>query len=604
MASPDPTCTVADGAGAAVSTLNGVNVGAGDLITVALSNSAGVNAWSLIVASTDELSTAPALTINSLAKTATFTAPAAGSAVRLSSTVIGPTAPGNATTFCIYVLTAGGKRVLAANETTEGNAAAGWIATVNPGIRTGGGAGTVPTGTGWYHVTAGAADAVSITAGDSAIVGGAFTIAALSSAAVIPVTTALSFGANPSLTGVIRLASNRAIISRNAANTADLNLASYNSSDQCLLGDAAAATVIMSSGGGTFLRGTALQIQPVGGAINAWAFTGLASGATALTVDATLAPTITQAARTSDVICNDFAIAPQAPFATATGANQVPGSFYVNVSTPVGGNVNEAGFGLKRAGTKVAVIQALVSAPGFTGIYLSTSAVTPGVGNYAVMSDGTDTLINAPSGSILFKIGNAASCYVTSAGLSINGAPSFGGGVGVMCLLNATTAPTTNPVGGTVCYADSLLSGSLKTRGLGNIVTTLAAGCATSTAAQKKHLKEELEASLALGTGVVWTCPTLTAGQSISGKIRCRVNNNAANESAWNEMAFNLMFGETTVQVVQIFTSAALSGSAVISLALSASAVASNSFTITATTGKASPTPSWTTAEYDIYSTT
>lgn len=52
------------------------------------------------------------------------------------------------------------------------------------------------------------------------------------------------------------------------------------------------------------------------------------------------------------------------------------------------------------------------------------------------------------------------------------GAQSFGGGVQVFGMQNATTAPTTNPSGGGVLYAEA---GALKWRGSGGTVTTIAA---------------------------------------------------------------------------------------------------------------------------------
>jgi len=49
---------------------------------------------------------------------------------------------------------------------------------------------------------------------------------------------------------------------------------------------------------------------------------------------------------------------------------------------------------------------------------------------------------------------------------------SFGGGVGVVGIANATTAPTTNPSGGGVLYAEA---GALKWRGSAGTITTIAA---------------------------------------------------------------------------------------------------------------------------------
>ena len=56
-------------------------------------------------------------------------------------------------------------------------------------------------------------------------------------------------------------------------------------------------------------------------------------------------------------------------------------------------------------------------------------------------------------------IGAAVSTHATEKGLSIGMAPSFGGGVGVVGLVNAGTPPSTAPTGGVVAYADA---GALK----------------------------------------------------------------------------------------------------------------------------------------------
>lgn len=141
---PSPTCQVKDGAGAYVSTTNGVNVTPGNTITIKLTDSSA-NSWVPSCLTADELSDAAtitaALTIDPLANTATFVAPVAGRAYRFQSRVNGGNGPdGKAkssytTTFCVYTLNAGGDRCIAPDETVEGNATAGWVAPVNGVIR-------------------------------------------------------------------------------------------------------------------------------------------------------------------------------------------------------------------------------------------------------------------------------------------------------------------------------------------------------------------------------------------------------------------------------------------------------------------------------------
>lgn len=141
MANPSPICTVKDGAGAAQVTTNGVNVTATNTITIALTSTAGVDEWTIELYGKDELVAAPTLTIDNTLKTATFTAPAAGSALIFRSTVNngreinGVVQSTYVATFGVYVLTANGLRVAAINETLEGSATSGWVTKINTLIR-------------------------------------------------------------------------------------------------------------------------------------------------------------------------------------------------------------------------------------------------------------------------------------------------------------------------------------------------------------------------------------------------------------------------------------------------------------------------------------
>ena len=60
---------------------------------------------------------------------------------------------------------------------------------------------------------------------------------------------------------------------------------------------------------------------------------------------------------------------------------------------------------------------------------------------------------------------------LNSGNVGIGTADQFGGGVKVVGLANATTAPTSNPTGGGVLYVES---GALKYRGSSGTVTTIA----------------------------------------------------------------------------------------------------------------------------------
>lgn len=173
MASPSPVCRVKDGSGAYTTTKNGVDVTPGNTVTINLTSSAGVTTWSIQCITTDELSVAAtvnaSLVIDPVAKTATFTAPAAGRAYRFQSMVNAGIGPDNTfqssyvTTFCIYTTTTLGRRVHAVDETFESDATYGWLKDFNDMVRNpfAGSYLTAPTGTGFLHVTSGSADAAA-----------------------------------------------------------------------------------------------------------------------------------------------------------------------------------------------------------------------------------------------------------------------------------------------------------------------------------------------------------------------------------------------------------------------------------------------------------
>lgn len=156
---PSPTCTVN-----ATATTSGVDVAASSTPTIALVSASGVSVWSIECIGCDEANSVAtinaSLSVNQVAKTATFTAPSAlGSAVIFRSRVNqGIDVNGNAqdsytTTFKVAVLTAGNDRVGALNETTE-NGTGGWAAIVNKIIRKGAGPVRTSTSTTPYAVVA------------------------------------------------------------------------------------------------------------------------------------------------------------------------------------------------------------------------------------------------------------------------------------------------------------------------------------------------------------------------------------------------------------------------------------------------------------------
>lgn len=100
-----------------------------------------------------------------------------------------------------------------------------------------------------------------------------------------------------------------------------------------------------------------------------------------------------------------------------------------------------------------------------------TLTVTPG----ATIEIGADTNLYRTGANALatddgLSVGGALSSFGTLK-MDPAGTMTVGGGVAVIGIGNATTVPTTNPVGGVVMYAEG---GALKVRGTGGTVTTVA----------------------------------------------------------------------------------------------------------------------------------
>lgn len=139
---PSPLCTVNGSA-----TVNGVDVTGATIVTIQLVDVAGAKSWSITCISTDDVNDKAiinsGLSVDAVTKTATFTAPSLpnGSALLFESKVNGgkdadgKVDPTLTTRFGVYVLTSGGARVGAFDETMEGSATFGWLRKINKIIR-------------------------------------------------------------------------------------------------------------------------------------------------------------------------------------------------------------------------------------------------------------------------------------------------------------------------------------------------------------------------------------------------------------------------------------------------------------------------------------
>lgn len=165
---PSPAVQIKEDAGSYAPATDGFDATPGSTITINLVSGAGVSTWSITCITTDDTSSASAVTsalvIDPVLKTATFTAPSAGKAYRFQSKinngvdVNGVAQPSYTTTFCVYTLV-GGRRVGALDETFESNSTFGWCASINGVIRNP--SFTTPTGTGFAHISAGSFDSAA-----------------------------------------------------------------------------------------------------------------------------------------------------------------------------------------------------------------------------------------------------------------------------------------------------------------------------------------------------------------------------------------------------------------------------------------------------------
>jgi len=169
---PSPIVQVKDGAGPFTSVTNGKNITPGAAVVIDLV-SKDADSWTCTCVSGDDTTDAAAIqsgvVLNTTTKQATLTAPAAGKALIFESKVnggIGPDGRPSASytaRFALYTPTSpGAQRVVAVNETTEGDSTYGYIKQVNAAIRAiGTGGGSTPTGTGVRKVVAGVENAAA-----------------------------------------------------------------------------------------------------------------------------------------------------------------------------------------------------------------------------------------------------------------------------------------------------------------------------------------------------------------------------------------------------------------------------------------------------------
>lgn len=150
------------------------------------------------------------------------------------------------------------------------------------------------------------------------------------------------------------------------------------------------------------------------------------------------APTIGQAARTTDAAPRGITISSQTPYASAAGANRDPQPITLSVPAPAGASTAESYVQIKISGAERAQIgrysavfndgnsakpvrigaqiNAGVASLNYAAIYFGSNASSPSATNYAFLGDNTDTYLNAAGIVYLLKGGNAHTSFSESGG--------------------------------------------------------------------------------------------------------------------------------------------------------------------------------------------
>lgn len=132
------------------------------------------------------------------------------------------------------------------------------------------------------------------------------------------------------------------------------------------------------------------------------------------------APEIAHSVHTTDTAPGNLTLKPQAPWASATGANRTPGSLIVALAAPTGGGANDAAFKITRGGTFAAQIAPLDSAPTtYTALWL-TPATAPTTSNFSI-AHGAGTLYfnTATSHALIFGGSATTGMAITSTVVSL-----------------------------------------------------------------------------------------------------------------------------------------------------------------------------------------
>lgn len=131
-------------------------------------------------------------------------------------------------------------------------------------------------------------------------------------------------------------------------------------------------------------------------------------------------PTLGQDTPTSDVATNDFIIAPQASYASATGSNRTGANLVLKTAAATNSGTGSPFVRLKQGTVYYASFGNLSNGSGSGAIWLSSSQAGAETGsNYFASADGSNTFVNGPSTLFLGTNGGTAVCIHDADGVGI-----------------------------------------------------------------------------------------------------------------------------------------------------------------------------------------
>ena len=312
---------------------------------------------------------------------------------------------------------------------------------------------------------------------------------------------------------------------------------------------------------------------------------------------------ISQAAQTTDVVAQNFAITAQSAWTGAStnrvGANVVltsgagattngtPGSVNCTFGAP-SGTGTEGYLTVVRNGVSLVRAGAQVGITGNGAIYLGN--LTPSSSNYAIAGDGTaNTNINGISALSMGVNGSFSNGYYqTSTGITLfNGQTAqLGGGTGVLSLANASVAPSSNPASGGVIFESA---GALTHRGSGGATEQpAAAGTGTINTQRANHFRVCAffrSTTSATQTIYTYTMPASAHTSLIETRVVLQDVTNISNSVASYTAAYFRMTGTTVTQLGTTTTIYNMGvGSIAVAYATGVSAVAINFTSISGST--------------------